>query len=69
MVDNGLLDRGLDLDRLIDTSTILGSAETSLLITPLMGWDLDAYQDWLTTTGARLARVAEGNSRPHQHAA
>lgn len=25
-------------------------------------WDLDAYQDWLATTFARLARVTEGNS-------
>ena len=59
MADDGLLDPGIDLNWLIDTSTILGSAETYLLITRLMGWDLDAYQDWLTTTVARLARIAE----------
>jgi AcrR family transcriptional regulator len=62
MADDGLLDPRLDLDWLIDTSTILGSAETYLLITRLMGWDLDAYQDWLTTTVARLARTVEKNS-------
>jgi hypothetical protein len=62
MADDGLLDPGLDLDWLIDTSTILGSAETYLLITRLMGWDLDTYQGWLTTTAARLARVAEEDS-------
>jgi AcrR family transcriptional regulator len=61
MADDGLLDPGLDLDWLIDTSTILASAETYLLITRLMGWDLDAYQDWLTTTVARLARITEKN--------
>ena len=33
----------------------LGPAETHLLITRLTGWDLDAYQDWLRTTVARLA--------------
>jgi hypothetical protein len=47
---------------LIDTSTILDAAETYLLITRLMGWDLDAYENWLATTGARLARIADGNS-------
>ena len=35
------------------------AAETHLLITRLTGWDLDTYQDWLATTGIRLARVAE----------
>jgi hypothetical protein len=62
MADDGLLDPGLNLQWLIDTSTILASAETYLLITRLMGWDLDAYQDWLAATGARLARVADENS-------
>ena len=57
-----LLDPGRDLQWLIDTSTILDAAETYLLITRLMGWDLDAYENWLATTGARLARIADGNS-------
>ena len=34
-----------------------------------MGWDLDAYQDRLTTTVARLARIAEKNSWSYQNAA
>src|SRR5215469_15175207 len=59
MAEDGLLGPGLDLDWLIDTSTILGSAETYLLITRLTNWDLDAYQDWLVTTGMRLAQPAE----------
>jgi AcrR family transcriptional regulator len=62
MAEDGLLDPGLDLQWLIDTSTILDAAETYLLITRLMGWDLDAYENWLATTGARLARIADGNS-------
>ena len=62
MADDGLLGPGTDLAWVIDTSTILGSAETYLLITRLTNWDLDAYQDWLVTTAARLAQVAEGNS-------
>src|ERR1700730_7839973 len=62
MADDGLLDPRLDLEWLIDPSTILAAAETHLLITRLTGWDLDTYQDWLTTTGLRLARVAEEDS-------
>ena len=41
---------------------ILAAPETYLLITRLTSWDLDTYQDWLATTCARLARVADGNS-------
>jgi AcrR family transcriptional regulator len=62
MAADGLLDPGLDLDWLIDTSTILAAAETYLLITRLTNWDLDAYQDWLVTTGTRLTQAAERNS-------
>jgi AcrR family transcriptional regulator len=62
MAEDGLLDPGLDLDWLIDTSTILGSAETYLLISRLTNWDLDAYQDWLVTTGMRLTQAVGGNS-------
>jgi hypothetical protein len=58
MADHGLLDPGLDLDWLIHTSTILGQPR----LTRLMGSDLDADQDRLTTTVARLARIAEKNS-------
>ena len=62
MAEDGLLDPGLDLDWLIDTSTILASAETYLLITRLTNWDLDAYQGWLVTTAMRLTQAAAGNS-------
>ena len=62
MAEDGLLDPGVELDWLIDTTTILAAAETYLLITRLTGWDLDRYQGWLATTFARLARVADGNS-------
>jgi hypothetical protein len=62
MADDGLLDPRVDLDWLIDTTSILAAAETYLLITRLLGWDLDAYQEWLATTWTRLARAADGNS-------
>lgn len=57
MADDGLLDPAIDLEWLIDTTAILAAAETYLLITRLTSWDLDAYQDWLAATFARLARV------------
>ena len=58
MAEDGLLDPRVDLDWLIDTTTILAAAETYLLITRLTDWDLDTYQGWLATTWTRLA----GNS-------
>ena len=62
IAEDGLLDPGVDLEWLIDTSSILAAAETYLLITRLTGWDLDTYQDWLATTGIRLTRVPEEDS-------
>jgi AcrR family transcriptional regulator len=67
MATDGLLDPATDLQWLIDTTTILASAETYLLITRLTSWDLDTYQEWLATTFARLAKVTERNSLPPRH--
>jgi AcrR family transcriptional regulator len=64
MADDGLLDPGVDLAWVIDTSAILGAAETYLLITRLTGWDLDAYQDWLVTTGTRLTLPPASSAPP-----
>jgi AcrR family transcriptional regulator len=55
MADDGLLDPAVDLAWLIETTGLLAAAETYLLITRTVGWDLDAYQDWLTTTWTRLS--------------
>ncbi len=55
MAGDGLLDPAADLDWLIETSNVIVAAETYLLITRTTGWDLDAYEDWLATTLARLA--------------
>ena len=55
MAADGLLDPAIDLTWLTDTTSILGAAETYLLITRTTGWDLDAYQDWLATTWTHLA--------------
>ena len=59
MADDGLLDPGIDLPWLIDTTAVVVAAETYLLVTRLMGWDLDAYQDWLVTTISRLAGITQ----------
>ena len=63
MAADGLLDPDTDLDWLIDTTTLLGAAETYLLITRMIGWDLDTYQDWLVTSMTRLA-AAGGAAAP-----
>ena len=55
MADDGLLDPAVDLDWLIDTTSILAAAETYLLITRMTTWDLDTYQDWLDAAFTRLA--------------
>ena len=55
MAEDGLLDPRADLAWVIDTASILGSAETYLVITRMLGWDLDEYETWLVTTTARLS--------------
>jgi AcrR family transcriptional regulator len=60
MADDGLLGRDADVAWLTDTSSILGAAETYLLITRMLGWDLDAYERWLAQSPARLAAAAGG---------
>jgi len=62
MAADGLLDPDTDLDWLIDTTTLLGAAETYLLITRMLGWDLDTYQAWLVTSMTRLAAVGSAGA-------
>jgi hypothetical protein len=64
MADDGLLDPAVDLTWLIETTSLLAAGETYLLITRTVGWDLDTYQDWLTTTWTRLSTPA----RPYRRA-
>jgi AcrR family transcriptional regulator len=54
LADDGLLPPGADLAWLIDTASILAAAETYLLVTRMLGWDLDTYQDWLAAASIRL---------------
>jgi AcrR family transcriptional regulator len=63
MAEDGLLDPAVDLTWLTETASLLAAAETYLLITRTVGWDLDAYQDWLTTTWIRLS-IPPGHASP-----
>ena len=54
MAEDGLLGPAADLTWLIDTTSILGAAETYLLVTRTTGWDLDAYERWLIRTFTQL---------------
>ncbi len=58
LADDGLLASGADLTWLIDTASVMAAAETYLLVTRMLGWDPDAYQDWLAVTWTRLLAVA-----------
>ena len=64
LAEDGLLPPGTGLAWLIDTFSILGAAETYLLGTRMLGWDLDAYQDWLTVTSMRLLTGPGGAPPP-----
>jgi hypothetical protein len=54
LADDGLLPPGIDLTWLIDTTTVLVAAETYLLVTRMLGWDLDTYEAWIAATLTRL---------------
>ncbi len=62
LADDGLLPPGTDLTWLVDSASIMAAAETYLLVSRMLGWDLDAYQDWLTVTWTRLLT---GPALPH----
>src|ERR1700749_1105878 len=54
VADDGLLPPGTDLTWLIDTATVIAAAETYLLVSRMLGWDLDAYQAWVAATWTRM---------------
>ena len=54
MAEDGLLAPGADVTWLTDTTSVLGAAETYLLVTSTTGWDLDAYEHWLVRTFSQL---------------
>jgi AcrR family transcriptional regulator len=52
--DDGLLSPGEDLDWLIDSVSLVVSAETYLLVARMIGSDVDRYARWLRQTLGRL---------------
>jgi hypothetical protein len=54
LADDGLLPPGTDRTWLIDTASVSAAAEAYLLVTRMLGWDLDAYQEWLELSLTRL---------------
>jgi AcrR family transcriptional regulator len=57
LADDGLLDPSVNTRWLIDTSTLLGGAETFLLARRLYRWTIPAYERWLVASYRRLARL------------
>lgn len=55
MAADGLLPPDCDIDWLADTATVLAHADTYLLLTKTMAWDIATFESWLTTTWTRLA--------------
>ena len=64
MASDGMLPAGADVEWLIDTSAVLGAAETYLLVTRMSGWDLDQYEQWLAATWTRLAAASANPAKP-----
>jgi AcrR family transcriptional regulator len=57
MASDGLLPAKVDVDWLAVTGAVTAQAETYLLVTRTLEWDIDAYADWLEATWRRLARA------------
>lgn len=64
MADDGLLPAGADVVWLVDTTGLLGSAETYLQAGHLYNWSFDQYEQWLVTTWTRLAAASASPATP-----
>ena len=62
LAEDGLLPPGTDLTWLVDTASVIAAAETYLLVTRMLGWDLDTYQAWVAATWTRLLTSPGGIS-------
>ena len=60
LADDGLVDPAADLAWMIDTAAIVGAAETYLLISRMLGWDLDAYENWLVAAFTMISTASAG---------
>jgi AcrR family transcriptional regulator len=64
MADDGLLPAGADVAWLIDTTGLLGSAESYLQAGYLYSWSFDQYEEWVATTWTRLAAASASPATP-----
>src|SRR5512146_351218 len=64
MAADGLLPAGADVVWLVDTTGLLGSAETYLQAGHLYNWSFDQYEQWLVTTWTRLAAASASPATP-----
>ncbi len=57
MQRDGLLPGVADVRRLAATTFLMGAADTFLLMTQTLGWDLNTYESWLVTMWTRLSTM------------
>jgi AcrR family transcriptional regulator len=55
MQRDGLLPRIADVRQVAATTFLLAAADTFLLMTQTLGWDLDTYESWLVTMWTQLS--------------
>jgi AcrR family transcriptional regulator len=61
MAADGLLESNIDIDWLAVTGATLGQAETYLLLSKVVDWDVEAYRAWLQATWRRIAGLASAS--------
>jgi hypothetical protein len=61
MAADGLLESNIDIDWLAVTGATLGQAETYLLLSKVVDWDVEAYRAWLQATWRRIAGIASAS--------
>lgn len=62
--EDGLLHPGVDLDWVIATSALLGSADTYVLMTRILPWGVAEYRDWRHRTWWHLATTPSDGQVP-----
>lgn len=63
MAADALLPAGVDVEWLAVTGALLAQAETFLVGSRTLGWDIETYATWLETTWLRLASPSGGRRR------
>jgi AcrR family transcriptional regulator len=58
MAADDLLGSDIDIDWLAVTGAALGQAETYLVLSKVVDWDIEAYRAWLQSTWCRIAGIA-----------